>query len=70
MDRIWSPAERAMVDHAFRETIVGSPATVQHGIESFLKRTAVDELMVTAAMYDHAARVHSFEIVAEVARRA
>ena len=68
MDKIWSPAERAMVEHAFRETVVGSPATVQRGIESFLERTAVDELMVTAAMYDHAARVRSFEIVADVRR--
>jgi len=42
----------------------GSPATVQRGIQAFLARTGVDELMVTAAIFDHAARVRSFELVA------
>ena len=65
MDRRWSPAEQAMVEHAFREAVVGSPETVRRGLEAFLERTAVDELMVTAAIYDHAARVRSFEIVAQ-----
>jgi alkanesulfonate monooxygenase SsuD/methylene tetrahydromethanopterin reductase-like flavin-dependent oxidoreductase (luciferase family) len=63
---VWSAAEKAMVDHAFRETVVGSLATVRNGIEAFLKRTRVDELMVTAAIYDHAARVHSFELTSKV----
>jgi luciferase family oxidoreductase group 1 len=62
----WTPAEKAMVAHAFREGVVGSRETVRRGIEAFLRRTAVDELMITAAIYDHAARVRSFEIVAEV----
>src|SRR5689334_13767407 len=44
MDRIWSPAEKAMVDHSFREAVVGSPETVQRGIEKFVGRTRVDEL--------------------------
>jgi luciferase family oxidoreductase group 1 len=65
MDRIWSPAEKAMVDHSFREAVVGSPETVQRGIEKFVGRTRVDELMVTAAIFDHAARVRSFQLVAQ-----
>ncbi|MCX6951072.1 MAG: LLM class flavin-dependent oxidoreductase [Verrucomicrobia bacterium] len=66
MDGLWTPVEKAGVEHAFAEAVVGSPATVQRGIEAFLKRTRVDELMVTAAIFDHAARVRSFEIVAQV----
>ena len=69
-----SPLEVAGLEQAFREAVVGSPETVTRGVEAFLKRTGVDELMVTAAIYDHAARLRSFEIVAEVrdtlARRA
>ena len=64
MDGQWSRAEAAMVNNAFREAVVGSPATVQRGIEGFLQRTQVDELMVTAAVYDQAARLRSFELVA------
>jgi alkanesulfonate monooxygenase SsuD/methylene tetrahydromethanopterin reductase-like flavin-dependent oxidoreductase (luciferase family) len=67
MDGRWSPMEQAGVENAFREAIVGSPATVKRGIEAFLRRTAVDELMVTASIYDHAARLRSFELVAQAA---
>lgn len=66
MDGLWSRAEEAMVGNAFREAVVGSPATVKRGLENFLKRTGVDELMVTAAIYDHAARLRSFELVAQM----
>jgi luciferase family oxidoreductase group 1 len=66
MDGRWTAAEKAMVDHAFRESIVGSPETVRNGITAFLERTGVDELMVTGAIYDHAARVRSLELTAEV----
>jgi luciferase family oxidoreductase group 1 len=66
MDGRWSPMERAGVQHAFREAVVGSPETVQRGIEAFLQRTRVDELMITAAIYDHAARKRSFELVAKI----
>jgi luciferase family oxidoreductase group 1 len=66
MEGRWAPREALMVNHAFREAVVGSPPTVQRGLEAFLERTQVNELMVTAAIYDHAARLRSFEIVAQV----
>jgi len=66
MDGLWSPMEEAMVSHAFAESVVGAPETVKRGIERFLLRTKVDELMVTAAIYDHAARLRSFELVAQL----
>src|SRR5215207_5869723 len=66
MDGLWSPAERGMVEHSFREAVVGSRETVRQGIAAFLERTSVDELMVTAAIYDHDARVRSFELVAQL----
>jgi luciferase family oxidoreductase group 1 len=66
MDALWSASERAGVEHAFREAVVGGPATVRRGIEAFLKRTRVDELLVTAAIHDHTARLRSFELVAQV----
>ena len=66
MDGNWSPSERMMVEHAFRETVVGSPESVRRGIEAFLQRTGVDELMINTAIFDHQARVRSLEIVAQV----
>jgi len=69
MDGLWTPIERAGVEHAFREAVVGSPETVERGLQAFLERTRVDELMVTAAIYDQAARLRSFELVAQIRDR-
>jgi luciferase family oxidoreductase group 1 len=65
MDDRWTPAERAGVEHALSLAIVGSPATVRAGLERFAADTAVNEVMVTAQIYDHAARKRSYEIFAE-----
>ena len=46
--------------------MVGSPASVRAGIDAFLTLTEVNELMVTAHVFDHAARLRSFELVAGV----
>jgi luciferase family oxidoreductase group 1 len=67
MDGRWTPMEEANVGNAFREAIVGSPATLRKGIVEFVRRTGIDELMVTAAIFDHAARLRSFELVAKAA---
>jgi luciferase family oxidoreductase group 1 len=64
MEGLWTPTERAGVDAAFREAIVGSPQRVRSGVDAFVKRTGIDELMVTAAIFDHGARLRSFEIAA------
>ena len=66
MERYWSAEEQAGVDHAFGEAIVGSRQTVKEGIKAFLARTGLDELMITAAIYDPKAKHRSFEIVAEI----
>jgi luciferase family oxidoreductase group 1 len=68
MDGLWSETERAGVGQAFREAIVGTPSAVGKGMEAFVRRTGIDELMVTAAIFDHAARLRSFEIAAETGR--
>lgn len=66
MDGLWSPGEEEGVRHTFREAVVGGPAKVRAGIEAFLARTRVDELMVTAMIHDPAARMRSFSLVADV----
>jgi luciferase family oxidoreductase group 1 len=61
-----SSGERAMIDQALSCSIVGSPDTVRRGLAAFVARTGADELMVTGQIYDHAARLRSFELVAEL----
>lgn len=61
-------AERMQVAQALAETAVGTKESIAPWIERFLERTNVDELIVTGAMYDHPARLHSFELAAAVLR--
>jgi luciferase family oxidoreductase group 1 len=62
------PTAKAMLDQALSCSIVGSPATVRSGLNAFIRRTGADELMVTAQIFDHEARLRSFEILAEAHR--
>lgn len=55
---------KAMLANALRCSVVGGPETIRNGIEHFVASTGADELMVTAQIFDHAARKRSFEILA------
>jgi luciferase family oxidoreductase group 1 len=66
MEGIWSEAERAGVEHALAYSAVGSPETVSRRLRAILAETGADELIVTSQIYDHAARLRSFEIVSEI----
>ena len=65
-DRDLDGPARAMLGHALAEAVVGSPETVKRGVEAFVARTGANELMVTAQVFDHDARVRSYEILADV----
>ncbi len=61
-----TPEERVGVDRALACAVIGSQATVARGIEAFIARHRPDELMLTANVFDHGARLRSFEIAATV----
>ena len=65
MDSVWTPAEREMVQQRMGGSIVGGPEKVKRELQQFLANTRADELMVHTMMYDHGARIRSYEIVAE-----
>jgi alkanesulfonate monooxygenase SsuD/methylene tetrahydromethanopterin reductase-like flavin-dependent oxidoreductase (luciferase family) len=60
------PQEAAMLDQVLSCSAIGSPATVKRELDAFIARTGADELMVTSQIFDHEARLHSFEITAAV----
>ncbi|MGX9965579.1 LLM class flavin-dependent oxidoreductase [Roseomonas sp. F4] len=60
------PRAQAMLDNALSCSIVGGPETVRRELAAFLASTGADELMVTAQVHDHAARLRSFSILAGV----
>ena len=47
--------------------MVGSAETVCRELEAFIALTAADELIISAQIYDHSARCHSYKIAADVA---
>jgi len=46
--------------------VIGSPATVRDSLADFIARTRPDELIIASMIHDPAARLRSYEIVAEV----
>ncbi|HMB94832.1 MAG TPA: LLM class flavin-dependent oxidoreductase [Tepidisphaeraceae bacterium] len=63
------PQEHAILDQVLSASAIGSPETVAKSLQDFIARTAADELMITSQIFDHAARLHSFEITADVHAR-
>jgi alkanesulfonate monooxygenase SsuD/methylene tetrahydromethanopterin reductase-like flavin-dependent oxidoreductase (luciferase family) len=61
-----SAPEQALLDEALACSVTGSPETVRKGLDTFIAQTAADEIMVSSRIFDHGARLRSYEIVAEV----
>ena len=66
MDGRWSAAERAGVEHVLAYAAIGGPDTVRQRLGALIEMTKADELIVASQIFDHAARRHSYEIVAGV----
>ena len=67
IETYWSPMEKAQAKRMLARSIIGSPDTVRAGIDALVKETQADELIVVSDVYDHATRLRSFELIAEVA---
>ena len=65
IDSYWTPIERSGVERALACAVIGDPDTVRDGIAAFIDRHRPDELMLTANVYEHAARLRSFELAAQ-----
>jgi luciferase family oxidoreductase group 1 len=66
MSTIWGPQEEAAVKQMLAYSFIGGPDKIKGEVASFLQRTGVDEIMATSHIYDHAARLRSYEIFAQV----
>ncbi|MBZ2205711.1 LLM class flavin-dependent oxidoreductase [Massilia soli] len=62
------PTGRAMLEQVLSCSAIGAPDTVQRQMQEFIARTGADELMITSQIYDHAARLRSYQITAQVHR--
>ena len=69
IEEYWTPAEKLHASRMLKYSIVGSPETVREGLDEFVRLTKADELMIVTSLYDHAGRVRSYELVAEITRK-
>ena len=66
MNALGSPAERAGMEQMLTVTAVGSPTTVRGRLSDIVAQTQADELIITGAVHDHAARKRSYELLAGI----
>lgn len=66
IDRVLSPEEQAGIRRIFARSVVGSKETVREGVRALVRETGANELIVAAQIFDHDARLRSYEILAEV----
>jgi alkanesulfonate monooxygenase SsuD/methylene tetrahydromethanopterin reductase-like flavin-dependent oxidoreductase (luciferase family) len=67
IESYWSAAEKAQASAMLRYGFAGSADTVRHALQGCIAETAADEIMVASAIFEHAARLRSYEILGEIA---
>ncbi|MFX1723123.1 LLM class flavin-dependent oxidoreductase [Stenotrophomonas sp. AS1] len=68
IEAFWQPHEKAGVQNALACAVVGDVKQVQEGLAAFVARHKPDEVLVTANIYDHAARKRSFGLAMQAWR--
>ncbi len=58
--------EKALLQQRLGASIIGSPKSVKTQLQAFLNKTNADEIMIASGIFNHQARLRSFEIVKEI----
>jgi luciferase family oxidoreductase group 1 len=66
IETYWSGHEKVQAQRMLACSFVGSPKSIRNQLQDFIAETGADELMVATAVYDHAARMKSYEMLAGV----
>ncbi|MEO8723169.1 MAG: LLM class flavin-dependent oxidoreductase [Sphingobium sp.] len=67
IESYWTPTEKAQAQGFLSRSIIGGPTTVQERLAALIAETGADELMIVSDVFDHQARINSFQIISEVA---
>lgn len=68
LDEFCEPHEQVAAAHKLQCSLVGSLETIRAGMRTWLDRTGANEILFTGQIFDHQARLKSFEIAAEAAK--
>ncbi|NMO94415.1 LLM class flavin-dependent oxidoreductase [Paenibacillus lemnae] len=68
MEDQWNLQEQAIVNRTLSYSAIGSPATVRAKLDEIMETTEADEIIVASAIYDHQARLRSYELLSEIVK--
>jgi luciferase family oxidoreductase group 1 len=66
MDELWTEYEKAMASQMLAFSFIGAPEKIKKEMQEFINQTRIDEIMVISNIYDQQAKLHSYELFAEV----
>lgn len=66
IEEFTSEYERALLNQRLGSSIIGGPETVREKLQAFLDKTQADEMIINSQIYDHQARLKSYQIVSEL----
>ncbi|QLE00963.1 LLM class flavin-dependent oxidoreductase [Galbibacter sp. BG1] len=66
MDEVWTPDQEAMIKNMMYFTFIGSKETIEKELSKFIKATEVKEIIAVSHIYDHGARLKSYEILSGI----
>jgi luciferase family oxidoreductase group 1 len=66
MEPLWNAYEKDMVQRQLKYSVVGNPSTVRDQLQYIIEETKADELIVVSQIYDHQARLLSYELLSEL----
>lgn len=63
------PMEEAALEQMIKYTFIGNPEKIKEDLNKFIEITQINELMVATAVYEHKARLHSYEILGQLNKK-
>ena len=69
MDTIWNPLEKEAVMSMMTYAFIGGPDKLRKELRDFTDKTQVNELMATSHIFNHQARLHSYQLFADVLKQ-
>ncbi len=70
MDKLWTDYEKELTSQMLNYSFIGNPETIKEQMQQFINETKINEIMVISNIYDHKAKIHSYELFAQIIKNA
>lgn len=66
MNEIWTDYEKEAANQMLAFSFIGGPEKIKNDVSAFLTQTGINEIMIISNIYDQKAKLHSYELFADV----